>query len=445
MSDLQGTTMGEVALVTLVLPASYLLHSLAVFWCAPRFGGPTVPSTLLRFGVDFVCLVLPTIIAFLLPQFLLHLFAGMLLLCAALEACCQWWCGASCFVSIFGPDLPSKNAAQPLVGKRKHFLSVYRSSMMISTCIAILAVDFPAFPRRFAKTETFGTSLMDLGVGSFLLSNALVSAHSDRKSVLNLITRASPLIVLGFIRLLTVKGTNYQEHVTEYGVHWNFFFTLAAVTLLANLFGISKNGAFQGLFLALCYQGALSLGGLSDFIIRAPRIDLLSQNREGLFSSIGYFALFLVGADLGRVLLADRPTRGEGWRLVITLAVCDAALWAATLIVDSSVEPISRRMVNLAYVLSILAQNIFTLWLLVSLSLLVRPASRPWDGLMQAINRNQLFIFLVANLLVGLVNFSIQTIYASNWAAIGVVTSYMMVLCGFAATLHAFNINIKFW
>ena len=41
-------------------------------------------------------------------------------------------------------------------------LTIYRAHMMLMTILAILAVDFPAFPRSLAKCETFGVSLVCL-------------------------------------------------------------------------------------------------------------------------------------------------------------------------------------------------------------------------------------------------------------------------------------------
>ena len=35
---------------------------------------------------------------------------------------------------------------------------------MLSACTSILAVDFPAFPRSLAKTETFGTGHTTVGL-----------------------------------------------------------------------------------------------------------------------------------------------------------------------------------------------------------------------------------------------------------------------------------------
>jgi len=332
-----------------------------------------------------------------------------------------------------------------LEGKYKPFFSMYRTSMMVSTCIAILAVDFPIFPRRFAKTETYGTSVMDMGVGSFLLSNALVYRQTQKKNFANLVLRIIPLLVLGFIRLLTVKGTDYQEHVTEYGVHWNFFFTLAIISLFAGMCNISETrGALYGLLLALGYQIVLGLG-LRNYILNAPRSDLLAENKEGVLSSIGYFALFLIGTQVGHIVLVDRKAKRDGLNLVFSLALADGLLWITFFMMETYVEPTSRRLVNSTYILSTLSQNMMTLCLLLLVNLIVRQPARPWDGLIQAINRNQLFIFLLANLLVGLVNFSMKTLYTADLYAITVILLYMTLVCGVAAILHSHDITVKCW
>ena len=51
-----------------------------------------------------------------------------------------------------------------LYPSRVPFLSAARCYTIILSCVAILAVDFNVFPRRFAKTETFGQGLMDTGM-----------------------------------------------------------------------------------------------------------------------------------------------------------------------------------------------------------------------------------------------------------------------------------------
>jgi len=61
---------------------------------------------------------------------------------------------------MFSPATDAKIVSLADSARKKTFLSEYRSLVMIGTCVAILAVDFNVFPRRLAKTELFGYSLV---------------------------------------------------------------------------------------------------------------------------------------------------------------------------------------------------------------------------------------------------------------------------------------------
>jgi phosphatidylinositol glycan class W len=232
----------------------------------------------------------------------------------------------------------------------KPFITHYRGAMMVMTCIAILAVDFPVFPRRFAKVENWGTSLMDMGVGSFVFTAGVVSARSTLKEASGkrpplskrLITsfrHAIPLLVLGTIRFVSVKGLDYAEHVSEYGVHWNFFFTLGFLppfaALLQSAFDLVPSYAVLSCVLAGLYELALDNTSLGAFILIAPRTDLLSKNREGIFSFIGYLAIFLAGQSLGSVALPRQQPLPKDATLSVKLRYVDSSL----LLLDQLLRP----------------------------------------------------------------------------------------------------------
>ena len=64
-------------------------------------------------------------------------------------------------------------------------INVYRTSVFIITSVAIIACDFKIFERLHAKTRFFGISLMDLGVGLFIVCHSMrIIRNADGETVI---------------------------------------------------------------------------------------------------------------------------------------------------------------------------------------------------------------------------------------------------------------------
>jgi phosphatidylinositol glycan class W len=365
----------------------------------------------------------------------------------------------------------------------KPFITNYRGAMMVITCVAILAVDFRVFPRRFAKVENWGTSLMDMGVGSFVFTAGVVSVRSSLKEgtgrrpplskrLLTSIRHSIPLLVLGTIRLISVKGLDYAEHVTEYGIHWNFFFTLGFlppfVALFQAAFDLVPNYAVLACTLAAVYEIALDWTSLGSYILIAPRTNLLSKNREGIFSFIGYLAIFLAGQSLGSIALPRQQPLPKNAPLSVLLRqtilgklAIASLIWTALFCFSVSYYglrlSVSRRIANLPYFLWVSSFNSYQITLCCAIEHYLFPqlykaptnaeekqrSREATSNVLYAFNRNGLAVFLVANLLTGLVNMTMPTLHMGMLQSMGVLIAYTIAVAGVAVGLDWWDVSIK--
>lgn len=230
VSGHSGTTLGEIYLLTVTLISGYLLRCILIV-CVPHL---RQASTALSFLVEYTTIILPGIFVFTI----LSDYTEYVLLFTVSISCAIGINSLS--KSNANLSTIRKSLSEVPYSKRLPCVTLSRTFITLITAIAILAVDFTIYPRRLAKAETYGTGLMDVGVGAFLMAHGLTSPEARHKNtkiglyayikmVLLTMRHILPLFVIGALRLLAVKSTDYQEHVTEYGVHWNFFFTIAVV------------------------------------------------------------------------------------------------------------------------------------------------------------------------------------------------------------------------
>jgi len=167
VSGHNGTTAVEVFLVLLSGPAGMLicvkLNELK--WMISGF--PSQKASIISEFSTVVLLIGISETEFLYPV------GSILILSGILMSCCthiMTWSKRK--------DYIHRKELEELI--RPSFISWYRGLVILFTIFAILAVDFQIFPRRFAKTEYYGYSLMDLGAASYVFSSALVSTYAKK-------------------------------------------------------------------------------------------------------------------------------------------------------------------------------------------------------------------------------------------------------------------------
>lgn len=467
VSNLLGGTITEIYEVTFVALSSFLCY--VIYF--------SVSNREMNFVFDFALNCISLLLAITLysskPK-LLHL-----LLLAPFVAYCLFssMSGRSKTTKLKkGMPTPKSNSNEnhaPSLLPRKAFITTYRSHMMIITNLAILAVDFNLFPRRFAKVETWGTSLMDLGVGSFVFSMGLVNCRAvikesvgisprhkfNVKSYLHLIykntVKSLPILLLGIIRCLSVKSLEYQEHVTEYGVHWNFFMTLGLlpifIGLLDPLLSVLPRALISLMIISLVEVVLQKLELLSYIVRNDNRMNnLITMNKEGIVSFAGYLSIFLFGQSIGFFTLTGykTPLNLLGFygnsklskKLTLTkdLSVSTTQGLAITSVIYSlmfyyvlhgkAFLGVSRRLSNLSYVLWVVSYN--TVYLQ-CYNIIERFSNKPLSvsPIVNAINNNGLACFLLANLLTGLVNMTIDTLNCGPKTTLTILLLYACAWC----------------
>ncbi|ORX72098.1 GWT1-domain-containing protein [Linderina pennispora] len=471
VSGLEGSSMTEIHVVVSTLALSY--------WCwkcktAAEYHRNPVSFT----GRSIVHLVFELVI-FLVPTFLAFTGQHTVLVILSLIAAgvyFRWqvpsaprrhdkWAPDPRAVEFDKSYVPGRVTAKP-------YLSIYRGEMMLMTCFCILAVDFWVFPLKFAKVETNGTSVMDLGVGSFVFSAGVVGAkpflprHVKDKVVKTSLAHqlkaglwtAFPILALGFIRYIMTESAEYQKHVSEYGTHWNFFFTLGFLPIFVPLgLYVYDDLRVTSMALLVLYQGAISLTGFGKWLEGADREDgLVAANREGIFSFIGYLAMFLMGMSLGKEVLPDASTlENRRMRIIAVLASWVTAAISFVLVWFVCGIEVSRRFANAPYCLWVAAFNTAMLWVFLiieedidsKLPPLLMRSGRPkgYDVplLLEAINKNSLTTFLVANLLTGATNIFFETLLCGTAKAYTILVVYTLLFLTPALLLFKAGIRLR--
>jgi glucosaminylphosphatidylinositol acyltransferase len=160
---------------------------------------------------------------------------------------------------------------------------------------------------------------------------------------------------------------------------------------------------------------------------------------------LGYVGLHLAAVALGQ-WLHTKPGH-KTVNCLATVSSLSASMWLIALLS----APPSRRVANLSYVGWILGYGttmlaLFLLVHIVSTALGVLCNGHVYmPSILTSINYNSLAFFLLANLLTGVINMSVPTLYVAPIGSLLVVSIYMFLTTFTIYKLYLNRFKFKFW
>lgn len=430
ISNQTGSSLIEIFMSLLPLP----LNLIVFLWISigSNYSKKMKSPTIWMFLLEFIVLVLPTVFNLTLLSeysFFMCIFYLIIFICVL-----SWLLLNNNYVT-------SSN----IKTKKIPHIKFYRFILNSYTVFCILAVDFNVFPRRFAKTEKYGVSIMDIGVGCYVCSNALLfnipKINSIAKYSFKVFKQILPLLVLGIGRTYLVTKSNYHHYNFEYGIHWNFFMTLAFLKIINLLIlPFISTCCLPGFatILVVVYEIILNCG-LADWIMSdAPRNTFFSANREGILSLIGYEALFLYSLSIKwhlSIHMQKNYLVNNTFLLLITSLSAIALFVLATIL--NYFLGVSRRLANAGYVYWILSLSFLLLFMSIISENLITIRLQKFKKIYEfnevslivdSTNDHLLLLFLFANVMTGVINMTIYTLKMNTVGSLFVLSLYMFVI-----------------
>ncbi len=171
------------------------------------------------------------------------------------------------------------------------------------------------------------------------------------------------------------------------------------------------------------------------------RNNFISSNREGIFGCIGFTALYFLGNDVGKRAIWEPLSRGTGTgEIVLRLFVLGSIMLFEPITFRNH---ISRRLTNASYVLWIGGHSSICLCFICVIDALSCTTQIYTSPCLSFISSHQMIVFLIANIIVGIINLATNTHKLGDTTSIVILTIYMLMVVKSARVIDSCMVYIS--